>query len=198
MATLLEPPPPFLNQLLLPNSTSTRPIPYNLRLGKPTNSPNHPTLIAATTPCCSAATSEQPIPQLPDPVPETALVRTRDRRGAVRLAWEKLVRWSRTWRSKTKTDVLEHTNKVVVLRGGSFATTMASHVANRKSQMEVSILFSSSFLEGIVEHVYPSLPFISVNKGLELNMLRTMSQIIPQALKNPTEIMPGSALWKRR
>ncbi|KAM1253601.1 hypothetical protein ACFX2J_041461 [Malus domestica] len=239
MAALLEPPPPFLNQLLPPNSTSTRPLPYNLRLGRPTNSPNHPTLLAATTPCCSAATSEQPIPQLPDPVPETALVRTRDRRRAVRLAWEKLVRWSRTWRSKTKTDVLERTNKVVVLGGGSFATAMASHVANRKSQMEVSILvrdaqvcqsinrnqcnrkyfpehklpenviattdakaallgadycfhavpvqFSSSFLEGIAEHVYPGLPFISVSKGLELNTLRTMSQIIPQALKNPRQ-----------
>ncbi|CAN6565273.1 unnamed protein product [Malus baccata var. baccata] len=239
MAALLEPPPPFLNQLLPPNSTSTRPLPYNLRLGRPTSSPNHPTLLAATTPCSSAATSEQPIPQLPDPVPETALVRTRDRRRAVRLAWEKLVRWSRTWRSKTKTDVLERTNKVVVLGGGSFATAMASHVANRKSQMEVSILvrdaqvcqsinrnqcnrkyfpehklpeniiattdakaallgadycfhavpvqFSSSFLEGIAEHVYPGLPFISVSKGLELNTLRTMSQIIPQALKNPRQ-----------
>ena len=37
----------------------------------------------------------------------------KDRRRVVRLAWEKLVRWSRSWRSKTKTDdVLERTNKV--------------------------------------------------------------------------------------
>lgn len=36
----------------------------------------------------------------------------RDRRRTVRIAWEKLVRWSRSWRSKNKTDVLEKTRKV--------------------------------------------------------------------------------------
>lgn len=36
----------------------------------------------------------------------------RDRRKIVRVAWEKLVRWSRSWRSRAKTDVLERTNKV--------------------------------------------------------------------------------------
>jgi glycerol-3-phosphate dehydrogenase (NAD+) len=45
--------------------------------------------------------------------------------------------------------------------------------------------FSSSFLEGIAEYVDPGLPFISLSKGLELNTLRMMSQIIPQALGNP-------------
>ncbi|XP_008233889.1 PREDICTED: glycerol-3-phosphate dehydrogenase [NAD(+)] 2, chloroplastic [Prunus mume] len=245
MAALLEPPPPF--PLLPPNSNSTRPIPYNLKLGRPANSSNKPALLLSlhsptttttTTPCC-AATPEQPASESPDPVPGTALVRTRDRRRAVRLAWEKLVRWSRSWRSKAKTDVLERTNKVVVLGGGSFATAMAAHVANRKAQMEVNMLvrdvqvcqsinsnhcnrkyfpehklpdnviattdaktallgadyclhavpvqFSSSFLEGIAEHVYPGLPFISVSKGLELNTLRTMSQLIPQALNNPRQ-----------
>ncbi|MBA0571588.1 hypothetical protein Golob_001972 [Gossypium lobatum] len=121
---------------------------------------------------------------------------------------------------------------------------MAAHVANRKAQMEVSMLvrdpavcrsinenhfnykyfpehklpenvtatsdaktallgadyclhavpvqFSTSFLEGIAEHVDPGLPFISLSKGLELNTLRMMSQIIPQALKNPRQ--PFSAL----
>ena len=47
--------------------------------------------------------------------------------------------------------------------------------------------FSASFLEGIAEHVEPGLPFISLSKGLELNTLRMMSQIIPQALKNPRQ-----------
>lgn len=47
--------------------------------------------------------------------------------------------------------------------------------------------FSSSFLEGISEFVDPGLPFISLSKGLELNTLRMMSQIIPQALKNPRQ-----------
>lgn len=44
--------------------------------------------------------------------------------------------------------------------------------------------FSSSFLAGISDYVDPGLPFISLSKGLELNTLRMMSQIIPQALKN--------------
>ncbi|KAJ4847079.1 Threonine aldolase [Turnera subulata] len=47
--------------------------------------------------------------------------------------------------------------------------------------------FSSLFLEGIAEYVDPGLPFISLSKGLELNTLRMMSQIIPQALKNPPQ-----------
>lgn len=47
--------------------------------------------------------------------------------------------------------------------------------------------FSSSFLEGISDYVDPGLPFISLSKGLELNTLRMMSQIIPQALRNPRQ-----------
>lgn len=47
--------------------------------------------------------------------------------------------------------------------------------------------FSSSFLEGIADSVDPTLPFISLSKGLELNTFRMMSQIIPQALGNPRQ-----------
>lgn len=47
--------------------------------------------------------------------------------------------------------------------------------------------FSSSFLEDISQYVDPKLPFISLSKGLELNTLRMMSQIIPQALRNPRQ-----------
>lgn len=47
--------------------------------------------------------------------------------------------------------------------------------------------FSSLFLEGVAEYVDPGLPFISLSKGLELNTFRVMSQIIPQALKNPRQ-----------
>lgn len=47
--------------------------------------------------------------------------------------------------------------------------------------------FSSLFLEGISDYVDPGLPFISLSKGLELNTLRMMSQIIPTALKNPRQ-----------
>ncbi|XP_010540094.1 PREDICTED: glycerol-3-phosphate dehydrogenase [NAD(+)] 2, chloroplastic isoform X2 [Tarenaya hassleriana] len=46
---------------------------------------------------------------------------------------------------------------------------------------------SSSFLEGISDYIDPGLPFISLSKGLELNTLRMMSQIIPNALKNPRQ-----------
>ncbi|XP_057520276.1 glycerol-3-phosphate dehydrogenase [NAD(+)] 2, chloroplastic [Amaranthus tricolor] len=169
----------------------------------------------------------------------TAAEERKDRRRAVRIAWEKLVRWSRSWRSKSRPDVLQRTQKVVVLGGGSFGTAMAAHVANRKAEMEVSMLvrdpqvcqsineihynckyfpyhklpenliattdakfalqgadfclhavpvqFTASFLESIVDYVDPGLPFISLSKGLELNTLRMMSQIIPQALKNPRQ-----------
>uniref|UniRef100_A0A0E0LIN2 Glycerol-3-phosphate dehydrogenase [NAD(+)] n=1 Tax=Oryza punctata TaxID=4537 RepID=A0A0E0LIN2_ORYPU len=156
----------------------------------------------------------------------------KERRRVVRKAWEKLVRWSRSWRRRNRSDVLETTRKVVVLGGGSFGTAMAAQVAAKKADLEVSMLlrddlvcrsinhshinwlpenitattsasdalagadfcfhavpvqFSSSFLEGISTHVDPKLPFISLSKGLELNTLRTMSQIIPQALGNPRQ-----------
>ncbi|XP_021861591.1 glycerol-3-phosphate dehydrogenase [NAD(+)] 2, chloroplastic isoform X3 [Spinacia oleracea] len=154
----------------------------------------------------------------------------KDRRRVVRIAWEKLVRWSRSLRSKSRPDVLQRTQKVVVLGGGSFGTAMAAHVAGRKAEMEVNMLpwlflreicciqpfhifmavnifqiisyqkillpqltpsllckFTASFLESIVDYVDPGLPFISLSKGLELNTLRMMSQIIPQALKNPRQ-----------
>ncbi|KAL2317574.1 hypothetical protein Fmac_031450 [Flemingia macrophylla] len=175
----------------------------------------------------------------PDPVTDSDPDPTRDRRRIVRVAWEKLVRWSRSWRSKANTDVLQRTNKVVVLGGGSFGTAMAAHVANRKAELEVKMLvrdpqvclsinesrcnckyfpdhrlpenvvattdaksallgadyclhavpvqFSASFLESVAEYVDPGLPFISLSKGLELNTLRMMAQIIPQALRNPRQ-----------
>ncbi|XP_074280529.1 glycerol-3-phosphate dehydrogenase [NAD(+)] 2, chloroplastic isoform X1 [Silene latifolia] len=51
----------------------------------------------------------------------------------------------------------------------------------------VPVQFTASFLESIVDYVDPGLPFISLSKGLELNTLRMMSQIIPQTLKNPRQ-----------
>ncbi|KAL3837825.1 hypothetical protein ACJIZ3_022416 [Penstemon smallii] len=194
---------------------------------------------------CAASETVEP-PASPPHTAETtsldhssAIERSKDRRKVVRVAWEKLVRWSRSLRSKAKTDVLERTNKIVVLGGGSFGTAMAAHVAERKSQLEVNMLvrdprvcqsinenhhnckyfpthklpenviattdaksallgadfcfhavpvqFSASFLEGIADYVDPGLPFISLSKGLELNTFRTMSQIIPRALKNPRQ-----------
>ncbi|KAL3622040.1 Threonine aldolase [Castilleja foliolosa] len=197
---------------------------------------------------CLCAVGESVVP-FPPPSPPQAvetspdqnvsLDKIKDRRKVVRVAWEKLVRWSRSLRSRAKTDVLERTNKVVVLGGGSFGTAMAAHVANRKAQLEVHMLvrnpeicqsinennvnskyfpahklpenviattdakdalqgadfcfhavpvqFSASFLEGIADFVDPGLPLISLSKGLELNTFRTMSQIIPRALRNPRQ-----------
>ncbi|KAK1284753.1 hypothetical protein QJS10_CPB21g01631 [Acorus calamus] len=196
-------------------------------------------------PHCLSGTLDPPPPS-PDEAEPESIPRTsgggdgrKDRRKAVRLAWEKIVRWSRSWRSRANTDVLERTNKVAVLGGGSFGTAMATHIAERKAEMEVNMLvrdslvcrsineshynrkylpeyklpeniiattnakdamkgadfclhavpvqFSSLFLEGISQYVDPNLPFISLSKGLELNTLRTMSQIIPQALGNPRQ-----------
>lgn len=223
MAGVLEP-----RFVLIPLFASNNPTTIQ-RFPFPSNKPV--SLSLAT----HAGSNSYPLFQDPEPTPD----RARDRRRAVRLAWEKLLRWSRSWRSKAKTDVLERTNKVVVLGGGSFGTAMAAHLADRKAELEVNMLirdpqvcqsineshcngkyfpehklpenviattdakaallgadyclhavpvqFSSSFLQGIADHVDPSLPFISLSKGLELNTLRLMSQIIPQALRNPRQ-----------
>ncbi|KAL0003539.1 hypothetical protein SO802_017320 [Lithocarpus litseifolius] len=213
--------------------------PVSVSIWAPTNPRLQRTPSTSTSMFVSLASSDSQPPS-EDLYPETTGDRSRrDRRRVVRLAWEKLVRWSRSWRSKNKTDVLERTNKVVVLGGGSFGTAMAAHVADRKAQLEVHMLvrdpqvcrsinesnfnckylpkyklpgnviattdaksallgadyclhavpvqFTSSFLEDIADYVDPCLPFISLSKGLELNTLRMMSQIIPQALRNPRQ-----------
>ncbi|KAK1604751.1 hypothetical protein QYE76_028424 [Lolium multiflorum] len=188
-------------------------------------------------PICTAATGAPP----PDAETDEDAPRSarKDRRRIVRIAWEKLVRWSRSWRRRNRSDVLETTRKVVVLGGGSFGTAMAAQVAAKKPDLEVAMLlrddlvcrsinhhhvnskylseyrlpenivattsasdalagadfcfhavpvqFSSSFLGSISTHVDPKLPFISLSKGLELNTLCTMSQIIPRALGNPRQ-----------
>ncbi|XP_072968926.1 glycerol-3-phosphate dehydrogenase [NAD(+)] 2, chloroplastic isoform X1 [Typha angustifolia] len=243
MAALLA--EPSLLTPLSPSPNARRVLfPSNHRY--PTLHPNPFVLSTSSSPpsCpCSAGTLD-PDPAAENPnlnpnynsIASTRVEGGRDRRRAVRIAWEKLVRWSRSWRSKNKSDVLEKTKKVVILGGGSFGTAMAAHLASKKAEMEVSVLvrdphicrainethfncnyfpeyklpeniiattnakdalagadfclhavpvqFSSSFLEGISQHVDPKLPFISLSKGLELNTLRMMSQIIPQALGN--------------
>ncbi|XP_054789049.1 glycerol-3-phosphate dehydrogenase [NAD(+)] 2, chloroplastic isoform X2 [Prosopis cineraria] len=241
MATVLE--PSAVNPLFAIKSHSSYPNYSNLKfqtfsltsasltLGPP--DANRPRCAGTSSPSSSPRPQDTDLDTESDPDPKS------DRRRAVRLAWEKLVRWSRSWRSKVKTDVIERTNKVVVLGGGSFGTAMAAHVANKKAQLEVKMLvrdpqvclsinerhsnckyfpehklpenvvattdakdalidadyclhavpvqFSSSFLESVADFVDPGLPFISLSKGLELNTLRMMSQIIPQALKNPRQ-----------
>ncbi|KAG8100266.1 hypothetical protein GUJ93_ZPchr0013g37969 [Zizania palustris] len=64
----------------------------------------------------------------------------KERRRVVRIAWEKLVRWSRSWRRRNRSDVLKTTRKVAVLGGGSFGTAMAAHVAAKKADLEVAML----------------------------------------------------------
>jgi len=73
-----------------------------------------------------AGSTSHPLFQDPEPTPD----RARDRRRAVRLAWEKLLRWSRSWRSKAKTDVLVRTKQG--LQNGfkfGFFFSLLSHVA---------------------------------------------------------------------
>ncbi|XP_059627889.1 glycerol-3-phosphate dehydrogenase [NAD(+)] 2, chloroplastic [Cornus florida] len=249
MAAILE--PPFSSLAFSSNSHSSQSLHSLNSVQKLSQKPNFvpihsPTYNTVTTTTCYAKNLDPPSP-LPSPLPpqnpnfnpDISLDETGDRRKVVRLAWEKLVRWSRSWRSKKKTDVLEQTNKVVVLGGGSFGTAMAAHVAGRKAQLEVIMLvrdpqvcrsineshfnckyfpehklpqnvtattdaktallgadfclhavpvqFTSPFVESIANYVDPGLPFISLSKGLELNTLRMMSQIIPQALRNPRQ-----------
>lgn len=116
MVALLESSPSLLNPIFPSNSNPYR---RHLRVSK-----KPPTLLlrlhspasTADPPCCTASPPSTTPPPLPgdeeSPPPDSSPDRTRDRRRAVRLAWEKLVRWSRSWRSKAKTDVLERTNKV--------------------------------------------------------------------------------------
>ncbi|XP_024971370.1 glycerol-3-phosphate dehydrogenase [NAD(+)] 2, chloroplastic isoform X2 [Cynara cardunculus var. scolymus] len=200
MALLLEPP---LSTSLFSNNSSSysqtqSPLHFKLLRTNFSSTPKFEQTVLIrqystsryTSKVCAAAIDPPPPPdQNQSPLRDAKVSlevasTTRDRQKIVRVAWEKLVRWSRSWRSKAKTDVLERTNKVVVLGGGSFGTAMASHVAGRKAQMEVIMLFSCSFLEGVADYVEPGLPFISLSKGLELNTLRMMSQIIPQTLRN--------------
>ncbi|KAL1559369.1 Threonine aldolase, variant 2 [Salvia divinorum] len=227
--------PPFSPNNCLSSFLPFRPNPNSYFLPLPRSA-------TAAPPICLCAADDFIVPlppQLTADASQEHNERTTDRRKVVRVAWEKLLRWSRSLRSKAKTDVLERTKKVVVLGGGSFGTAMAAHVADRKSQLQVNLLvrdaqvcqsinqthlnckyfpthklpenvvattdarealqgadfcfhavpvqFSASFLEGIAEFVHPTLPFISLSKGLELNTYRMMSQIIPRALRNPRQ-----------
>ncbi|KAL3524066.1 hypothetical protein ACH5RR_016900 [Cinchona calisaya] len=252
MASLrLEPPPPpppsyhFLTASTSSSATQLHPrrrLPtYNLSLQVqkfPTNS-RYVLCSSSSTSINAPSDGVEPQSSPPDEPTIPPEEGSKDSRKVVRVAWEKLVRWSRSWRSKAKTDILERTKKVVVLGGGSFGTAMAAHVAERKAQLEVNMLvrdpqvcrsindkhcnckyfanhqlpenviattdakaalldadfcfhavpvqFSSAFLEEVAASVDPGLPFISLSKGLELNTLRMMSQIIPKALKNPRQ-----------
>lgn len=79
---------------------------------------------------CSAAPGAHPLPPDTDPAPEILalpLDGPKERREIVRLAWEKLVRWSRSLQSRAKTDVLERTNKV----SGVLITLLFSLIPSR-------------------------------------------------------------------
>jgi glycerol-3-phosphate dehydrogenase (NAD+) len=51
----------------------------------------------------------------------------------------------------------------------------------------VRLQYSAAFLSSIAEFVPPTLPILSVSKGLELSTLEMMSQVIPRALGNPRQ-----------
>lgn len=115
MAGALIADPSFFSPLLpLPSARRSFSLPErNLRLYR------KPSLLPAASPCvtrcsCAAGTLDpEPSEEIANPSLSTRIEGGKDRRRAVRIAWEKLVRWSRSWRSKAKTDdVLERTKKV--------------------------------------------------------------------------------------
>ncbi|XP_024397624.1 glycerol-3-phosphate dehydrogenase [NAD(+)] 2, chloroplastic [Physcomitrium patens] len=69
-------------------------------------------------------------------------IRNVEERKAVRTAWEKLVRWSRSWQllNERRKNALKKTKKIVVLGGGSFGTAMAVLLARNKADMNVTLL----------------------------------------------------------
>ncbi|XP_073124611.1 glycerol-3-phosphate dehydrogenase [NAD(+)] 2, chloroplastic isoform X2 [Henckelia pumila] len=150
MASLLEP-PPFSPSSTLPVAhhrsctlQNSKPINYFLPIFRTSNYATSLRLCAADGEIVDSVPEPSPLLSLTADISaqeyNVSLERSKDRRKVVGLAWEKLVRWSRNWQSMAKSDVLERTNKVVVLGGGSFGTAMAAHVADRKSQLEVKIL----------------------------------------------------------
>lgn len=120
----------FLNPIFTTSTTTNSPTSLhiqNFKLKLPRFPTKNPTLVFTLNSSSGSATTNNnnndntiinPYPDDPDPVRVSAVSSEnrardgRDRRKIVKVAWEKLVRWSRTWRSKAKTDILERTNKV--------------------------------------------------------------------------------------
>lgn len=107
-AALFEPPFSANHTLFTPSHLAFKPS-----NSKPAN--YFTPLLRSPTSACLCAADEAP-PEPPDASQDhgVSVERSRDRRKVVRVAWEKLVRWSRSLRSKAKTDVLERTNKVSI------------------------------------------------------------------------------------
>ncbi|XP_042375112.1 glycerol-3-phosphate dehydrogenase [NAD(+)], chloroplastic-like isoform X2 [Zingiber officinale] len=168
--------PSLLSPLLpLPSARRSFSLPErNLRLYR------NPSLLPASSPCvppcsCAAGTLDpEPSEEIDNTSLSTRLEGGKDRRRAVRIAWEKLVRWSRSWRSKAKTDVLERTKKVAVLGGGSFGTAMAAHVASRKAGMEVSMLLRDSDVCRAINETHFNFKYFPEHK-LPENIMATTS-----------------------
>ncbi|TVU39966.1 hypothetical protein EJB05_13410, partial [Eragrostis curvula] len=98
----------------------------------------------------------------------------KDRRRAVRIAWEKLVRWSRSWRRRNRSDVLETTRKVVVLGGGSFGTAMAAHVAAKKADLEVAMLLRDDLVCRSINQSHVNCKYLTEHR-LPENIVATTS-----------------------
>ncbi|CAN6165620.1 unnamed protein product [Urochloa humidicola] len=148
----------------------------------PTSRPRLAAAVRPPPPIFAAAADAVPPPEDEDSsddddgdaaVPRRRSAR-KDRRRAVRIAWEKLVRWSRSWRRRNRSDVLESTRKVVVLGGGSFGTAMAAHVAAKKADLEVSMLLRDDLVCRSINHSHINCKYLPEHR-LPENIIATTS-----------------------
>lgn len=93
-------------------SVFTSPVSVSVSVWAPTNPRLQRTPSTSMFVSLASSDSQPPSEDLDPETTATGDRSRKDRRRVVRLAWEKLVRWSRSWRSKAKIDVLERTNKV--------------------------------------------------------------------------------------
>ena len=174
-----------------------------------------------------------------------------DEQRQIRSSWARLMRWSRTLRSKEAARSAEKKlEKVVIFGGGSFGTAMGVSLARQHPGLQVVLLLrdaylcrdineshrntrylpdwelpagvtattsapqaiagaqyaihavpvqhTRAFLKTIKDVLPPTVPIISVSKGVEVTTGQVMSDLIPSALgrKQPAAFLSGPSFAK--